>query len=128
MSCNFDFSPLGIYHMTGAYAIPQGADWDVNIRYIDDAGVPFDFTGGTADMQVRTDYDGEIILELSTSDGTIVLGDGTGDIGNVTLRFIPSVTSVMTKYEGIYDLEVTLGGLVYKFLEGKFELRREITR
>lgn len=114
--------------MTGAYAIPQGADWDVNIRYIDDAGVPFDFTGGTADMQVRTDYDGEIILELSTSDGTIVLGNGTGDIANVTLRFTPAVTSIMTRYEGIYDLEVTLGGRVYKFLEGKFELRREITR
>jgi hypothetical protein len=128
-SC-FDDSPLGVYHMTGDQAIPQGADWDVAIRYVE-GGVPVSFTGFSARMQVRTDYDKTIILELNTSDGTIGLGDGLASdtTPNVILHFRSAVTSAMSQYEGIYDLEVTTtSGVVYKFLEGKFALRREITK
>lgn len=126
----FDESPLGVYHMTGDQAIPQGADWDVPLRYVE-GGNPVNFTGYTARMQVRTDYDKTIILELNTSDGTIGLGDGLASdtTPNVILHFRSAVTSAMSQYVGIYDLEVTTTtGIVYKFLEGKFELRREVTK
>jgi len=121
-------SPLGVFDLVGQYAVPQGADWDVAVLYKEN-GTPVDFTTATAQMQIRKDYDKEIILQLSTEDGTIVLADGANDTPNVVLKFKSNVTSGISIYEGIYDLEVTLSsGLVKKFLEGKFELRREVTK
>lgn len=126
MGC-IDESPLGVFDMTGENAIPQGADWDVSIRYLE-AGTPIDFSTATAKMQIRTDYNKTVILELNSSTGTILLGSGTGTTPNVVLKFKAANTSAMTQYEGIYDLEVTTAaGVVYKFLKGKFELEREVT-
>jgi hypothetical protein len=125
--CN-DESPLAVFHLEGNYAVPQGADWDVAILYKEN-NAALDFSTATARMQVRKDYDKEIILELNSADGSITLGDGTGDTPNVTLKFQSAVTSAMTQYEGIYDLEVTTNaGVVKKFLEGRFQLRREVTK
>lgn len=130
MPC-FDVSPLGIYNMVGEQAVPQGADWDVAMRYVE-GGVPVNFsTGFTARMQVRTDYDKSVIIELNTSDGTIALGDGLASetTPNVILHFRSAITSAVTQYTGIYDLEVTSStGIVYKFLKGTFEIDREITK
>lgn len=124
----YDNSPLGVFHMEGDYAIPQGADWDVSLIYIEGT-TPVDFSTATARMQVRRDYDKEIILELTSQAGTIVLGSGSGNTPNVILKFTNAATSALTAYHGIYDLEVTSqAGIVYKFLEGRFELRREVTK
>jgi hypothetical protein len=125
--CNDD-SPLGVYNMTGRYAIPQGADWQVGILYREQ-NVAVDFSSGyTARMQVRKDYGKEVILELLSEDGTIVLTSGASDTPNVTLNFGSAITSAMTVYDGIYDLEVvSTAGSVNKFLEGTFQLRREVT-
>jgi hypothetical protein len=125
--CNDD-SPLAVFNLTGTHGIPQGADWDVAIRYKEN-NIIVDFSTATAVMQIRKDYDREIILELSTADGTISLSDGSGDTPNVVLHFVSETTSAMTSYEGIYDLEVTLSdGTIKKFLEGQFELRRQVTK
>jgi hypothetical protein len=125
--CNED-SPLAVFNLEGQYAIPQGADWDVAILYKEN-NAAVDFSAATARAQVRKDYDKEIIMELNTSDATITLGDGANDTPNVVLKFTSGVTSALTSYSGIYDLEVTLAsGLVKKFLEGKWELRREVTK
>lgn len=127
MSC-FPDSPLGVFHFEGVYGIPQGATWDVPIRYLEN-GNAVNFSGGTAVMQVRTDYDKEIILELSTVDGGIELGDGTGGTPNVILHFTPARTSPLEVFEGIYDIEVTVpSGAVYKFLKGRFQIDPEVTK
>jgi hypothetical protein len=126
MGCT-DQGPLGIFDMVDEYAIPQGADWDVALRYLEN-GNPVDFSGGTARMQVRRDHGKNLILELSTNAGTIELGSGTGDTPNVVLHFTASLTNAATEYEGIYDLEVTsAGNAIYKFVEGKFELHKAVT-
>lgn len=126
MSCT-DQGPLGIFNMVEEYAVPQGADWDVAMRYLEN-GAPVDFSGGTARMQVRRDHGKNLILELSTNAGTISLGSGAGDTPNVVLHFTASLTSAATEYEGIYDLEVTsAGGSIYKFVEGTFELHKAVT-
>lgn len=126
--CLDNESPLGVYDMVGRNAIPQGADWDVPLRYLEN-NTAVDLSTYTARMQVREDYDKPIILELSTADGTITVGSGSGDTANVTLKFKSNITSIMTKYSGIYDLElVSPTGLVLKFIEGKFNLRREVTK
>jgi len=126
MAC-YDDSPLGIFHMEGENAIPQGADWDVSIRYIEN-GTAIDLTTYTARMQVRKGYGKDLIIELSTAAGTIQLGSGAGTTPNVILKFTSAATSALSQYEGVYDLELTSpAGLVLKFLEGKWELRREVT-
>jgi hypothetical protein len=118
-------SPIPLYDIV----VPQGADWDVAIRYEEPEGTPVDFSTATARCQIRVDYDKEIILELSSASGTIQLGDGTGGTPNVVLKFTSGNTSALSLYDGIYDLEVTLAsGLVKKFLAGKFKLYREVTK
>lgn len=127
-ACISDESPLGVYNMVGSAAIPQGADWDVAIRYLVN-GTPVDFSGCSAKMQIRKDYDKHIILELSSDNGTVELGDGSGITPNVILKFRASETSPLDDYFGIYDLEVTtLTGSIVKFIRGKFQLEPEITK
>jgi len=125
----YDYSPLGVFHLENEYAIVQGGDWDVSLIYQEN-GTAVDFsTGYTARMQVRTDYGKQIIIELSSASGTIVLASGIGDTPNCVLKFLASQTTPLTVYNGIYDLEVTevATGKVLKFLEGRWELRREVT-
>lgn len=121
-------SPLAIYDMVGQDAIPQGADWDVSLIYKEN-NTAVDFSTYSAKMQVRRDYDQEIILELSSGAGTIQLGSGAGNTPNVVLKFTSSATSAMVDYSGIWDLEViSPTGQVLKFVHGKFELEREVTK
>lgn len=123
----YDHSPLGVFHMTEEQAIPQGADWTTTIKYKENDTI-VDFTGYTAKLQVRKDYGKDLILELSSAAGTIVLASGAGDTPNVQLLWLSSQTTPLSIYEGIYDLEVISPiGKVSKFLEGKWELRREVT-
>lgn len=128
MATCIDKSPLGIYNMVGSEAIPQGADWDVNIKYKED-NVIVDLSLYTGRMQVRLGYGKAIILELTTSNGGILVGDGAGDTPNVILRFTPAKTSPISVFEGmIYDLELTSPtGKILKFLKGEFEIDPEVT-
>ena len=126
MTC-YDESPIGIHHLVGQYAVPQGADYDVSIRYLEN-DTAVDFTLYSAKMQIRKGYGQDLVLELSSAAGTIQLGSGAGVSPNVILKFTSTATSALTSYGGIYDLELTSpAGLVLKPLEGKFELRREVT-
>jgi len=124
----YDNSPLGVFHLTGEYAIPQGANWDTTIKYKEN-GTIIDFgTGYSARLQVRKDYGQAIIVELSSTAGTIVLATGVGDTPNVVFKWTPAATTPLTIYEGIYDLEITSPtGSIIKFLEGRWALRREVT-
>lgn len=129
MSACFDKSPLGIYHMEGENAIPQGADWDINLKYKEDNSI-VDLSTYTGKMQIRIGYNKAIILELTTNNGGILVGNGSGDTPNVVLKFTPARTSPITTYDGmIYDLELTSSaGKVLKFIEGRFEIRPEVTK
>ncbi len=126
----YDNSPLGVFHMTGEFSIPQGASWDTPIIYKEN-GNAIDFsTGYTARVQERKDYGQAVIIELSSVAGTIVLATGAGSPAtpNVVFKWTPAATTPLTIYEGIYDLEITSPtGTIIKFLEGKWALRREVT-
>lgn len=126
MACDYDESPLGIYHFEGSQAVPQGADYWLDIDYKENE-VTLDFSTYTGRMQIREDYDKPVLLELTTENGGIVLN---ATAPNVQFHFTPAMTTPMTTYNGmIYDLElVSSGGIILKFLEGKFSLRREVTK
>lgn len=117
--------------MEGDQAIPQGASWDLEIKYKENDVIVDFSTGYTARMQVRTDYDGQIILDLYSTSGNIQLTSGAGDTPNVVIKFTPALTTPINIYTGmIYDLEITNSstGAVTKFLKGRFALDREVTK
>lgn len=125
----YEESPLPVFHMTGIHSIPQGTDWDTTIIVLEN-DVAVDFTLYSAKLQVRKDYGQEVIIELNSNTGTIVLASGAGDppTPNIVLKWTPTQTTPLSIYEGIYDLELTApDGKVAKYLEGKWELRREVT-
>ncbi len=123
----FDESPIGVFHMEGENAIPQGTDWDTTIKYKENGSI-VDLSTYTGRLQVRKDYGKEIIIELSSAAGTIVLASGAGDSPNVQLKWVSGATAALALYDGIYDLELTSPqGTILKFLEGRWSLRREVT-
>lgn len=88
--------------------IKQGQDWAMGFRAMPrtDLGVLYleDTTGYTASMKVRdTDWDGDVVLEASTTDGRIAVG------------FTPAVWEVGTTYAvGQKVTPTVLNGYVYE--------------
>lgn len=84
-------------------------------------------TGCTAKAQVRSSKDNEVVLiELSTTDGSIVLG---GALGTVELIFSPATTIGVEWRSAVYDVEVTLSnGDIRRLVEGSITLSPEVTR
>lgn len=108
----------------------QGQTFDDEVLFQDANGDPLDFTDMEARMEVRRAVpDDEVILELSTDDGTIVTLDNTGaikfDVDAVTTSELPSdnVTQVW-----VYDLELVDGAHVTRLMQGGFVVIPEVTR
>ena len=106
----------------------QGSTFTRIIYYKDPANKPIKFTGYTARMQVRpTEASSTVLLELTTENGGIELGDTDGSI---YLYIDDNITAQMS--EGIYryDLEIAAPSAdlyVYKLLQGNFAVRSEVT-
>ena len=110
--------------------IDQGATYNKVITW--KAGTPknaapVDLTGCKARAQVRADIDSpEVLLELTTENGRIVLGGPTGKIRIV----IDAVTTAAIKWDGgVYDLEVEFpDGVVERRLAGAVVVSKGVTR
>ncbi len=92
--------------------IEQGTTETIELTWLDDStGLPKDLTNYTAKMQVRSDVgDPNVLLEYSTANGGISLGDVTGV---VTIFIMPTDTTNFTTipewHRGVYDLLLTQG-------------------
>jgi hypothetical protein len=67
-------------------SICEGADYEQ--AFIWKSGstpTEVDLTGYTAEMQIRTSYDGDVLLELTTDNGGIVLADQVTDTGKYSI-------------------------------------------
>lgn len=108
--------------------LPQGSDISIPINYrVGDPLALVDLSTYTAKLQVRQDYTSPVLIELNSSDGTIVLDSSSP---NITLIFIASKTENMTVFEDmIYDLEIISStGDVTRVLEGTFSISRQVTQ
>ena len=110
--------------------IEQGATFEFNMKWIqEDEVTPVDITGYTARMHVRESVESAtILLELTTANLRIALGDAAG-----TIRILVSAadTAALNFTQGVYDLElVNTGGdgKVTRLIEGGVEVRPEVTR
>lgn len=117
-------SYVGIYNIEG---LPQGADFEIQIDYQTPDLSTLNLTGYTGKLQVRKNYDGPVLLELTSASGDIVFG---ATAPNIIIRFGASATSAMTVYEDmIYDLEIiSTVGLTTRVIKGTFSLDREVTK
>lgn len=92
-------------------------------------GVPMDFTGCKARMQVRAEIDSTaVLLELTTENGGIVLGAEPGTID----LYIPATQTAAISWEGgVFDLEIQYASGpddVDRLIYGGISVSREVTR
>lgn len=115
----------GLYNIVA----DQGSTLSRIIYYKDPAKKPIKLRGYTAKMQVRpTESSSEVLLELTTENGGILLGEQDGSI-----KLSVEDTVMIDIPEGIYvyDLELIAPSAdlyVYKLLKGNFAVRSEVTR
>ena len=77
-------------------------------------------------MEVRKSVNSDtVVLELTTDNERIVLGD---DDGTVEVVIPAAVTEDLAPGRYVYDLEVDSGGEVTALLEGSFSVSPEVTR
>lgn len=110
--------------------IYQGQTFDDEVNFKDANGDPLDFSDLEARMQVRRAVpDDEVLLELSTEDGTIEPLDETGTVkfavdADITAN-LPTDNVLQT---WVYDLELYGSGRVTRLMEGSVVVYPEVTR
>jgi hypothetical protein len=105
--------------------VTEGTDFTQSFLYADPCTqVPSDLTGFTADMKIKDNgngtYDGyanpNVVLELSTANGGIVLG---GTNGIVTIVLTNMQLTDTTWNRGVYNIVLTdMSGKKIPFLHG----------
>lgn len=92
-------------------------------------GVPMDFTGCSARMQVRAEKESlEVLLELTTANGGIVLG---AEPGAIDLWVGAMQTADIGWEAGVFDLEIQYASGpddVDRLIEGSISVSDEVTR
>ena len=113
----------GIYHLY----LEQGTYHDVLMTYFDAADDPIDLTGYEAKLQIRKRKTSpDVVLELSTDNGGIILGSGDG---TVRIVFTDEQTAALPHMSGFYDIKLTPpSGQAERFLQGDVEVSQAVTQ
>lgn len=104
--------------------IEQGATFRKVLTWRDKTKRPVVMTGFSALMQVRDKTGGEVLLELSTVNGRIVLGAA----GKITLALTGAETEALAFAAGIYDLKLWAGAEEIRLLEGRVSVSPSVTK
>ena len=114
------------------FTIEQGTTSNFLINYRNNNNEVIPLTGYSAEMQIRPDYadiTSEKYLILSSSLDT----DGSGliineDSGSILINISAEKTDSLKFEQGFYDLEIRNGSYVVRLLEGKFKVKKSVTR
>jgi hypothetical protein len=114
----------------------QGATFNQTLYWQSGSpSVPIDLTGYTAKMHIRSKPESKaVILELSTTtgggNGRITLGTaGNFTTGAINLFISAADTANLSVCDtAVYDLELTLGSVVTRILQGNVIISPEVTR
>jgi hypothetical protein len=105
--------------------IDQGASFFQKLVWKDSRGRVVNLAGYTARLQVRDRVGGEVLCELSTDNGAIVMGASTGTI---TLYLADEQTQAFTWSSGVYDLLLEApDGDKRRLIEGKVTVSAGVT-
>ena len=111
----------GTYNIT----CPQGATFDKTFT-VTINGLPMNFTGYSAAMQVRETFDSTSTVVSLTNGSGITLG---GTAGTILVTIASTATSAISDGYYSYDLEIVSGGgITDRLLEGKFVVTPQVTR
>jgi len=111
-----------------SYTIPpalRGDTWPgITSITIQTSGVPVSLSAASIKMQLREDIDSPVALELSTSNGLIVV---TNPVGG-TFQIPPQIISIpFGTYN--YDIQVTFPtGIVTTYITGTWQITPDITQ
>lgn len=106
--------------------VDQGSTFVLDIYLKDANNTAINLAGYSAQMQVRETLESaSATITLSTGNGRIAITAGTG---KVALSIAAADTAAITAAEYVYDLELLKDATVERILEGKFVVRREVTR
>ena len=121
-----------------SFVIEQGATLDCQIDWTDESGSAIDLTGKHARMQIRPSVESsEVFVNLSSSlsdscgTGLNLRGSsGTNPLesGSIGVYISADSSSLLSFGEAYYDLEVVSGCEVYRLLEGRVKLSKNVTR
>jgi len=111
------------------FNILQGETYDETTTWkVGSPAVVVDLSGYTARAQVRSRVSStDVLLELTTENGGIVLG---GTAGTIRRTLSATVTAGITWNGGVYDLELVAPGgvVVRRFMSGQVNISKEVTR
>jgi hypothetical protein len=101
--------------------IDQGADFYLNVTWLDANGNSYNLTGYTATFTLRQDFGKPIIWTLTESSG-LTLGGSAGTIG------IHATNAQTSQPEGLYvvELMVTNGSVKTSLLKGHVALKAKV--
>jgi hypothetical protein len=111
----------GIYNFT----LDQGSTWTLQIVYKDSNGNPVNLTGYTSEMQIRRKFDSDTpVLTLSTSNGGITIVPLTGTLNLIATDEQAAIDPGFY----VYDLELSIGGVRTRLIQGQVTVSGEVTR
>jgi hypothetical protein len=113
----------GIYNFT----IDQGAQYTTQIIWADSSGNPIDLTGYTASMQLREQAASAdpAALTLTSSNGGITI---TPVAGEMDILMTTAQTGALDARFYVYDLEIALGGVVTRIIQGQITVSAQVTQ
>lgn len=119
--------PAATFNFVDNYRIEQGVYREQPFIWKDSNGVAVNLTGYTARMQLRKSVSAsDILLSLTTVNGGIVIDPL---LGKITIIFKETDTQGVKWTGGVYDLElIDSSGKPMRFIEGSFEMSKEVTR
>lgn len=111
--------------------VKQGATYDKVLTWKNANGNPIDLTGATALMKVKTSKCDNtcsgLIIELSTTNGRIILGGVLGTI-QLLISAADNISILTTCGQFYYDLSITIGSAIYYPVEGTFTVESSISK
>ena len=120
------------------FVIEQGATLNLNVQWNDEYDDPISLEGCHARMQIRPEiHSSTVLLSLTSSyfDGcgtglNLSGSNGTTPLqsGSIGVYVSAASSSLLNFSEAYYDLEVVNGCEVYRLLEGKIKLSKNVTR
>lgn len=86
---------------------------------------PVDLTAATARMSIKDSIGGVDLLDLTTTNGGIVIDNA---LKTITLIILPAASAALTWTSGVYDLEMTDNtGAISLLLSGNITVTPEVT-
>ena len=107
------------------FTIFQGATFDDYITVSDNAKNPVNLTGYNVRMQIRDQYDGKVILDLTTANNRISI---VPTQGKIMIKISHTDTGNLAPGVYVYDIELFNNTRVDRYLQGTITVSAGVTK